>query len=203
MKFYESQTFNNLCASYTSEAHEGARYQLIAKMAQQQQLTALQATLKTLAKNEMSHAEQFFNLIRENIGDKTEYCDRVQLDATYNYCGGDLQTMLTDTAKIERNQQKVVYVNFAETARQEGFPKIAELFDQIAKIEGDHAALVTQILQQLKNGTLYKTTAKQAWKCSECGYEEENTAPPKTCPVCQTPQGGFYLKTDLARYLQR
>jgi rubrerythrin len=201
MKFSETQTYNNLCKSFTAESQEGARYQFMAKAAMQQQYTALQKVFKDLAKNEMAHAEQFFNKIKEHSG--TEADQNVRIDATYSYAGGELQKMMQDTVKIEEHQQKVVYKNFAKVAADEGFADVAELYEMIAKIEGDHAMIVKQIAGQLKDGVLYKTQAKQAWKCSECGHEVEDTSAPKTCPVCQMPQGTYYLKTDLARYLKR
>jgi rubrerythrin len=173
----------------------------MAKMALQQNLTALQRILKNLAQNEMAHAEQFFNKIK----DKTNpgFVSNVRIDATYNYAGGDLQQMLDDTVEIERHQQKVVYKNFEKVATDEGFPDIAQLFNMIADIEGDHAALVKQIAEQLRDDKLYQTATKNPWKCSECGHEETDTAAPKKCPVCQMPQGTYYLKTDLARYFRR
>jgi rubrerythrin len=174
----------------------------MAKAAMMQKFTTLQQVLKDLAKNEMAHAEQFFNKIKEHCTDM-ETCKNVAISATYNYRGGDLQKMLLDTVAIEDHQQKVVYKNFAKTAKDEGFTDVAELFELVAKIEGDHAMLVRQIIDQLKTNTLFTAKTKQAWKCSECGHEVEDTGAPKVCPVCKMPQGSFYLKTDLARYFTR
>jgi rubrerythrin len=201
MKFEESQTLNNLCTSYTAECQEGARYQFMAKMALQQEFTALQRILKNLAQNEMAHAEQFFNKIK----DKTNpgFVSNVRIDATYSYSGGDLLQMLDDTVEIERHQQETVYKNFEETAQSEGFADIAQLYNMIADIEGDHANLVGQIADQLRDKELYKTPNETPWKCSECGFEQTDNAAPKKCPVCQMPQGTYYIKTDLARYFTR
>jgi rubrerythrin len=201
MKFEISQTLNNLCTSYTAECQEGARYQFMAKMALQQQLTALQRVLKNLAQNEMAHAEQFFNKIK----DKTNpaFVSNIRIDATYNYSGGDLQQMLDDTVKIEQHQQKIVYKNFEKTADSEGFTDIAHLYKMIADIEGDHANLVKQIARQLREDRLYRTAVNKPWKCSECGFEQTDITAPKKCPVCQMPQGTYYIKTDLARYFKR
>jgi rubrerythrin len=173
----------------------------MAKMALQQELTALQRVLKNLAQNEMAHAEQFFNKIK----DKTNpvFVSNIRIDVTYNYSGGDLIKMLQETVKIEEHQQKVVYKNFRQVAEDESFPDIAQLFQMIADIEGDHATLVKQIATQIKNDELYKTAIESPWKCSECGFEATDTTAPKKCPVCQMPQGTYYIKTDLARYFKR
>jgi rubrerythrin len=202
MDFGKSKTFGNLCTSFTAECQEGARYQFMAKMCVQQKLTTLQRILKDLATNEMSHAQQFFNKIEEHCKN-VQQCKNVPVSATYNYSGGDLQAMLYETVAIEEHQQKVVYKEFAKTAEAEGFADIADLFQLIAKIEGDHAMLVAQIADQLKSNTIFKTKDIAPWKCSECGHEIEDTKAPNTCPVCQNPQGTFYMKTDLARYFKR
>jgi rubrerythrin len=201
MKFENSQTLINLCSSYAGETQDGAKYQFMAKMALNQDLTALNRLLKNLAQNEMAHAEQFFNKIK----DKTNpvFVSNVRIDATYNYSGGDLQQMLDETVKIEQHQEKVVYKNFERVANEEGFPDIAQLYKMIADIEGDHAKFVNQLAEQLRENIMYQTTTKKPWKCSECGYEETDTSAPTICPVCQMPQGTYYLKTDLARYFQR
>lgn len=201
MKFENSVTLNNLCASFTGECQEGARYQFMAKMAMQQQLTSLQTVLKDLAKNEMAHAEQFFNLIKSKTN--PAFVSNLRISATYNYSGGELEQMLDDTVKIEQHQQKVVYKNFEKVAADEGFADIAALFKMIADIEGDHANLALQLALQLKENKLYSAADKTAWKCSECGLEHTDTAAPKKCPLCQMPQGTFHLKTDLARYYRR
>jgi rubrerythrin len=201
MKFEDSQTLINLCSSYAGETQDGAKYQFMAKMALQQQYTALQRMLKNLAQNEMAHAEQFFNKIK----DKTNpvYVSNVRIDATYNYSGGDLQQMLDETVKIEQHQQKTVYKNFEKVAKEEGFTDIAQLYNLIADIEGGHARQVEQIAGQLRNSEMYKTVNRQPWKCSECGFEQTDTTAPKKCPVCQMTQGTYYLKTDLAQYFRR
>jgi rubrerythrin len=201
MKFEESQTLLNLCTSYSGETQDGAKYQFMAKMALQQEFTALQRLLKNLAQNEMAHAEQFFNKIKQKTN--PGYVSNIRIDATYDYSGGDLQQMLDNTVKIEEHQQKVVYQNFKKVAEDEGFPDIAQLFNMIADIEGDHAKFVRQLAGQLRESMLYKTVSKRPWKCSECGFKQTDTTAPKKCPVCQMPQGVYYLKTDLARYFIR
>ncbi|MDR0384300.1 MAG: hypothetical protein LBH47_03200 [Christensenellaceae bacterium] len=201
MKFEESTTLINVATSFTSETQEGARYQFMAKMAMQQQFTALQRVLKDLATNEMAHAEQFLNILKTKCGDK-EVLKNLAVSPTYNYNGGDLLTMLRDTYEIEKHQQDVVYLNFSETANEEGFTDVAKLFDLIAKIEGDHALITKQLFEQMETNTLYKTEEESVWKCSECGHEITGTAP-TVCPVCKSPVGAFLLKTDLARYYAR
>jgi len=106
--------------------------------------------------------------------------------------------------KFEESQTlKNLCTSYTAETHEEGFADIAQLYKMIADIEGDHASLVKQLADQLRHDKLYMTIARSAWKCSECGFEATDTVAPKKCPVCQMPQGTYYLKTDLARYFKR
>ena len=61
MDFQQSKTKENLARSFASECMEGARYQFLAKMAQQQGYEYLSNLVRTIAHNEMAHAQQFLN----------------------------------------------------------------------------------------------------------------------------------------------
>ena len=63
MNFNDSQTKVNLAKSFAAECQAGARYQFMAKMAQQEGYQYMSMLIRTLAHNEMAHAQQFFNKI--------------------------------------------------------------------------------------------------------------------------------------------
>ena len=65
--FQESKTKENLARSFAAECQEGARYQFMAKMAQQNGYQYMSMLIRTLAHNEMAHAQQFFNKISDAI----------------------------------------------------------------------------------------------------------------------------------------
>ena len=62
-EFDKSRTKQNLARAFAGECQDGARYQFMATLAQDEGYNYMQTIFKTHAKNEMAHAERFFNLI--------------------------------------------------------------------------------------------------------------------------------------------
>ena len=206
--FGATRTFKNLAATFASECQEGAKYQFMAKAAQQQNLTALQNMLKHLAKNEMAHAERVFNVMthysEQDKGAKAQVdsLEGIVVNASYPFKNGKLIDMMCFTADAEKHIQDVVYKEFGKTAKSEGFDDIAIMFNELASVEGDHSNLIDELCTMLKKGTLYSAPAKSKWKCSMCGYETEDKAAPQVCNLCKAPQGAYYIKTSLFEYFK-
>ena len=80
MDFQNSITKANLARSFAAECQEGARYQFLAKMAQQQGYQYMSMLIRTLAHNEMAHAQQFFNKIVEHGANDTQ---NIEITAGY------------------------------------------------------------------------------------------------------------------------
>ena len=68
--FDNSQTKINLARAFAGECQDGARYQFLAKLAMDEGYAYLQSIFKTHAKNEMAHAQRFFNLLADNSSTK-------------------------------------------------------------------------------------------------------------------------------------
>ena len=75
-----------------------------------------------------------------------------------------------------------MYAGFAKTAHEEGFTKIAYLFEAVGKIEKEHEERYRALRASLENGTVFARETEQVWVCSNC------------CPVCDHPQGYFILQ---------
>ena len=82
MDFQDSKTKENLARSFAAECQEGARYQFMAKMAQQQGYQYMSMLIRTLAHNEMAHAQQFFNKIVEHGANHTQ---NIEITAGYPF----------------------------------------------------------------------------------------------------------------------
>ena len=52
MQFIQTKTYQNLARSFAGESQAGMRYQMIAKLAMQENLKVLSDTVKHIAKNE-------------------------------------------------------------------------------------------------------------------------------------------------------
>ena len=85
-----------------------------------------------------------------------------------------------------------MYSEFAQTAREEGFPFLADLFGRVASIEQQHEENYRKELEKIKNGTVFTSnSAETKWICLNCGYVVTGKEPPKVCPACAHPQGYF------------
>ncbi len=191
MDFQKSTTKESLARSFAAECQEGARYQFIAKMAQQQGYQYLSSFIRTIAKNEMAHAQQFLNKITEYGGQDVQ---NIEIKAGYPFKTGDLVEMLKIEAQNERTSGESVYPKFADIARDEGYKDVADLFDMVAKVELTHNDILTTLYKGLKTNSLYKSKqGVHTFKCDECGTIIKDKSAPKTCPLCKMGQGYFRI----------
>ncbi len=194
MNFQESVTKENLARSFASECQEGARYQFLAKMAQQEGYQYMSMLIRTLAHNEMAHAQQFFNKIVELGGNQTQNID---IQAGYPFKSGELIEVLKNEAENEQMSADSIYPKFADIARDEGFKDVAELFDMVAKVEKTHERILGELHDMVTANTLYKAKlGEHAFKCDECGTIVRDKSAPKTCPLCKMGQG--YYRIDFS-----
>jgi hypothetical protein len=73
---------------------------------------------------------------------------------------------LTDYAEGEKFEWGVLYPGFAEVARKEGFPEVANTFRQVAKVEAYHERRYRKLLKRVGKGTIFKREKAIKWKCS-------------------------------------
>lgn len=191
MDFQESKTKENLARSFAAECQEGARYQFLAKMAQQQGYQYMSMLIRTLAHNEMAHATQFFNMIVELGGNQTQNID---IKAGYPFKSGELEDILLQESENEHDSAESIYPKFADIARDEGFKEAADLFDMVSKVERTHERTLRTLYENMKGNCLYKCDdSNHAFKCDECGTIIQNKCAPKTCPLCKMGQGYFRI----------
>ena len=77
-----------------------------------------------------------------------------------------------------------MYKHMAETAREEGFLKIAFQMEKVAEIEKRHEERYLKLLKNVKENTVFEKPEKTLWVCDICGYCVEAEKAPKACPVC-------------------
>jgi rubrerythrin len=84
-----------------------------------------------------------------------------------------------------------MYAGFAKTAKEEGFTKIAYLFEAVGKIEKHHEERYRELLESIKAGNVFNAEGEVAWICANCGHIHYGKEAPEVCPVCDHPQGYF------------
>ena len=79
---------------------------------------------------------------------------------------------------------------------KEGFDRLAYLFEAVGKIEKEHEERYLKLLENLKNGEVFKKDGKVLWFCRNCGHVELAVEAPAVCPVCHHPQSYFQIKAE-------
>lgn len=98
---------------------------------------------------------------------------------------------LLDAIKGETEEHENMYPEFGRIAREEGFEEIAELFEEVAKIEGKHAKEFSEMLKNIENENIFEDENEIQFKCLNCGYVHTGNKAPEQCPVCKHPQKYF------------
>ena len=88
------------------------------------------------------------------------------------------------------------YIEAAQIAQEEGFPKAAATFRQIAEAEKSHERRFAALKANLEKNEVFRKGAKKQWRCRNCGRVIEGEEAPKSCPTCQHPQSFFELLAE-------
>jgi len=197
MDFQESKTKENLARSFAAECQEGARYQFLAKQAMKEQFVYMSGLIRTLAHNEMAHANLFFQKIAELGGANVR---NIEINAGYPFKNGNLCDVLKYESENEEMSGNTIYPEFAKIAKDEGFQDVATLFNEVAKVELSHEKILKQLHDGVCSKNLYKCKDGDCsvFKCDECGHTEISKQAPKECPLCHMPQG--YYRIDVTLY---
>ncbi|WP_312045406.1 rubrerythrin family protein, partial [Anaerotignum sp.] len=103
---------------------------------------------------------------------------------------------LLDAAMGENYEWTDMYANFAKEAKEEGFDRIAYLFEGVAKIEKEHEERYRQLLENVKTGAVFSKEEESVWQCENCGHRHVGKDAPGLCPVCNHPQSYFRLASQ-------
>ena len=87
-----------------------------------------------------------------------------------------------------------MYAEFAKQAKEEGFDKIANLFELVGKVEKEHENRYAKQLENVQKGMVFSKDGDVIWKCSNCGHIVIGKSAPEVCPVCSHPKAYFELK---------
>lgn len=177
MEFKGSRTEANLMAAYAGESQARTKYTIYAEQARKDGYEQLAAIFEETAHNERAHAQQWL-----------EHLHGGSIPAT--------QANLEDGAGGEHYEWSEMYPKFAKEARDEGFTEIAIQMELIAKVEEEHEKRYRQLIENMKNGAVFKKDDKIVWICRNCGHIHVATAAPQICPVCKHQQSFFQQKAE-------
>ena len=172
-----SKTEANLLAAFAGESQANTKYRYYASKAKKDGYVQIGKLFEETADNEKEHAKIWFKLLH----------------------GGEMPgTMdnLKDAAAGENYERTDMYAGFAKTAKEEGFDKIAYLFEAVGKIEKEHEERYLKLLDNLTSGKVFERSEQQAWVCANCGHIHYGNKAPEKCPVCDHPMAYFKIKAE-------
>jgi len=195
MEFKGSETEKNLLKSFAGESQARNRYTFFASVAKKEGFEQIAEIFTETADNEKEHAEIFFKYfspIRDGSGDP----DGGMIEIVASYPAGKIGTTaenLLAAAEGEKMEWSELYPEFERVAREEGFEDVADSFKEIAEVEEEHERRYLKLLENVKEGKVFKKDGVVKWKCRNCGYVHEGAEAPGECPACLHPQSYYEI----------
>jgi rubrerythrin len=185
-----SKTEQNLLKSFAGESQARNRYTFFASKAKSEGCVQIQQIFLETAANEKEHAEVFFKHLEDGM---------VEITATYpaGKIGSTAENLLA-SAEGEAEEWGVLYPAFAKTAEEEGFPDVAESFEEIGEVEEEHEKRYRKLLSNMENGKVFKRDEEVEWHCMNCGYIHHGKEAPELCPACNHARA--YYQLHVANY---
>ena len=177
MELKGSKTEKNLMSAFAGESQARNKYTYYASKARKDGYEQIAAIFEETALNEKEHAKLWFKLLHDG-----------EIPST--------KENLKDAASGENYEWTDLYDEFAKTAKEEGFDRIAYLFEAVGKIEKEHEERYNKLLENVENGLVFSKDGDKIWKCRNCGHIHIGKEAPEVCPVCNHPQSFFEIKAE-------
>ena len=177
MELKGSRTEANLMAAFAGESQARNKYTYYASKAKKEGYEQIAAIFEETANNEKEHAKMWFKELH----------------------GGavpDTMENLLDAAAGENYEWTDMYSEFAKVAKEEGFDRIAYLFEGVAAIEKEHEERYRKLIENIEGGLVFSRDGEKIWKCRNCGHIVIGKDAPKVCPICAHPQSYFEIKAE-------
>ena len=171
--------------AFAGESQARNRYTFFASKAKKDGYVQIQQIFLETAANEKEHAEVFFKHLQGGM---------VEVTATFpaGVIGTTAENLLA-AAEGEAEEWGVLYPDFGKTAAEEGFPEIAESFEEIGEVEEEHEKRYRKLRANILNGTVFKRDEEVEWHCMNCGYIHHGKEAPELCPACQHARDYYQL----------
>lgn len=170
-----TKTEQNLMTAFAGESQARNKYTYYASQAKKDGFEQIADIFEETANNEKEHAKLWFKLL-DGIGTTEEN--------------------LRHAAEGEHYEWTDMYAKMAADAKEEGFDKIAFLFEGVAKIEKEHEERYKTLCSNVKEEIVFKKGDTIVWFCRNCGHLHIGTVAPEICPVCEHGKAYFEQKCD-------
>ena len=170
-----TKTEANLKAAFAGESQARNKYSYFASQARKDGFEQIAAIFEETAQNEKEHAKIWF----KELGGIGNTADNLKA-----------------AADGENYEWTDMYDEFAKTAKEEGFDRLAYLFEAVGKIEKEHEERFKNLLENVEDGKVFEAGEVKIWKCRNCGHIVVGTKAPEVCPVCNHPKAFFEIKAE-------
>lgn len=177
MELKGSKTEQNLMTAFAGESQARNKYTYFASKAKKEGYEQIAAIFEETANNEKEHAKMWFKLLNNG-----------QIPSTAEN--------LKAAAEGENFEWTDMYAEFAKKAKEEGFDRIAYLFEEVGKIEKEHEERYLKLLDNVNGELVFSKDGEKIWKCRNCGHICVGKEAPDVCPVCNHPQAFFEIKAE-------
>ncbi len=177
MNLKGTRTEANLLAAFAGESQARNKYTFYASKAKKEGYEQIAAIFTETADNEKEHAKLWFKFLHDEAIPTT----------TVN---------LLDAAEGENYEWTEMYDEFAKVAKEEGFDKLAYLFEAVGKVEKEHEERYRKLLANVEGGLVFSRDGDMVWQCRNCGHIHIGKAAPELCPVCAHPKAYFEIRKE-------
>jgi len=175
-----TKTEQNLLYAFVGESQARNRYTLFADKARKEGFEHIAVYFEFAAKQEDRHSIVFAEHLKEG-GVKIPPASFPDVEV------GSTAENLQFAAEGERQEGNLIYPDFANTAKEEGFSKISVAFSILSDIEKRHEERFRHYLSDEKELNIKQHSDKATWLCESCGYEQTSEKMPESCPFCNQP----------------
>ncbi len=177
MELKGSKTEQNLMKAFAGESQARNKYTYYASKARKDGYEQIASIFEETAENEKEHAKMWFKELHDGSVP-------------------DTKQNLKDAIEGENYEWTDMYQEFAKTAREEGFTRLAFLFEGVATIEKEHEERYRKLLKNVEEGLVFSKDGDKIWQCRNCGHIVIGKEAPKVCPICSHPQSYFEIKKE-------
>lgn len=180
-----SKTEINLMTAFAGESQARNRYTYYASKAKKDGFRQISEIFEETANQEKEHAKKLFKLMP---GGEAEITGSFPSGVI-----GETIDNLKESAAGENHEWTDMYPSFAKIAREEGFEKIAKIFEAIAIAEKQHEKRFKGLIANIENDKVFKKDKSATWVCINCGYLHDGTESSVACPACAHGKAHFAL----------
>ena len=179
MELKGSKTEKNLMTAFAGESQARNKYTFYASQAKKEGYEQIANIFEETAGNEKEHAKMWFKLLHDGKVPSTS-------------------ENLKDAANGENYEWTDMYKEFSETAKEEGFDDIAELFRLVGDIEKEHEERYLTLLRKVEDNLVFSSEEETIWICRNCGHVYRSKEALEVCPVCN--HGKAYQERRATNY---